>query len=415
MYWWVKLGYPDAFDVGKDGFFPRTGQVVVYYRKQKMDDKGKAWTQKALARTLGLSDASVRDMEKRDTIMDFERRQFLCKLFNIPPILLGVYTPSEIERLLDQQQQSQIPAVVSTSTATSRKLAIDTKEYSERLSTLWTNYFNCTLASPIPLALVDINALYQELPRVRELAPIQELLCGYHEFLANALRDHHQYNDALDHLEKALLLADTLERDDLKAVILYRKGSTYDDADLLDKAADSYRNAKVYERKLPSNLRGSIFLCGGLTNAKTARNVEHQDAAIRRIDSVGTLIRNGLKEENPHFLNLDVNHYHIDKGVALIAIGRDKDALDELNLVRCGPDYPRRQALADILSAQAYANIGNYERASEYTTFALEIFLQVNSEVGIARAVKVFKQLQQSPYKDSPDIARIDYLLFKKQ
>ena len=45
---------------------------------------------------------------------------------------------------------------------------------------------------------------------------------------------------------------------------------------------------------------------------------------------------------------------------------------------------------------------------------ALTTALEVNSEASIARIVKLFQQLQKSPYKDSPDVARIDYLLYKK-
>ena|SRR5579864_1778998 len=99
MYWWVELDYPDAFDLGKDGFFPRPGQVVKYYRERTMDDKGKPYTQKVFGKVLGISDNAVRDIENRDAGMDdFGRRQFCCKLFGIPPILLGIMTPGDRAR-----------------------------------------------------------------------------------------------------------------------------------------------------------------------------------------------------------------------------------------------------------------------------------------------------------------------------
>lgn len=63
MSWWVELGYP-LFEVGKSGF-PRAGQVVKYYRERKMDDKGRSWTQKALAKVLGITENAVRDREQR--------------------------------------------------------------------------------------------------------------------------------------------------------------------------------------------------------------------------------------------------------------------------------------------------------------------------------------------------------------
>ena len=139
IYWWIELGYPDAFDLGKDGFFPRPGQVVKYYRERKMDDKGKAWTQKNLAKTLGLTDNGVRDIENRDVGMDdFDRRQLLSKLFGIPPLSLGIITPGEIDVFLEKQRKANKTVVLSTPTSTSRKLTIDTKEYGEQLRILWT-------------------------------------------------------------------------------------------------------------------------------------------------------------------------------------------------------------------------------------------------------------------------------------
>jgi hypothetical protein len=54
MCWWSELGYP-SFEEGKGGF-PRTGQVVKHYRENKMDDAGRAWTQKRLAEVLDVTE-----------------------------------------------------------------------------------------------------------------------------------------------------------------------------------------------------------------------------------------------------------------------------------------------------------------------------------------------------------------------
>jgi hypothetical protein len=88
--------------------------------------------------------------------------------------------------------------------------------------------------------------------------------------------------------------------------------------------------------------------------------------------------------------------------------------MKELKLIHGFPQYPHRQVYYDILQAQAYANLGKYEQAAELAGFALETAQELNSEVNIARVVEIFHQLQESPYKDSPDVARLDYLLSKK-
>src|SRR5216110_136289 len=167
MYWWIGLGYPDAFDLNRDGFFPRPGQVVKYYRERKMDDKGKAWTQKNLAKTLGLTDNGVRDIENRDVGMDdIGRRQFLCKLFGIPPILLGIMIPAEVELLLEKRRKAINTGVVSTPSATGRKRTIDIREYQEQFAVLWV----ASLAeqSPLATALAIVDELYRELPHASQ-------------------------------------------------------------------------------------------------------------------------------------------------------------------------------------------------------------------------------------------------------
>src|SRR5881394_257275 len=83
--WWIALGYP-PFDDGKGGF-PRTGQVVKYYREQTRDETEKRWTQRKLALCLNVTEQTVRDMENRDASLECERRRRLCECFALPPIL----------------------------------------------------------------------------------------------------------------------------------------------------------------------------------------------------------------------------------------------------------------------------------------------------------------------------------------
>jgi hypothetical protein len=129
---------------------------------------------------------------------------------------------------------------------------------------------------------------------------------------------------------------------------------------------------------------------------------------------VGSIIRANHQEQDPHLLKLDLDCYHLYKGAALIGVGWNKEANEELNLINGFPDYRLRQVYYDILQAQAYTNRGMYEVATQLLEFALTIAQEVNSVVNIGRIVNIFQQLQQSSYKDSPDVARIDYLLYRQ-
>jgi hypothetical protein len=129
---------------------------------------------------------------------------------------------------------------------------------------------------------------------------------------------------------------------------------------------------------------------------------------------VGGLIRANRQEEDPHLTQLDLGCYHLYKSSVLIAIGWNKEATKELKLIQGFSQYPLRQVYYDILQAQAYVNRGMYPNAAGLMEAALITAQEVNSEINIARIVKLFRQLQESPYKDSADVARIDYLLYRK-
>jgi len=257
MHWWTELGFPDAFDLGRDGFFPRPGQVVKYYRERKMNDKGKSWTQKNLAKTLELTDNGVRDIENRDVGMDdFGRRQFLCKLFGIPPLLLGIMMPGEVEALLEKQRNAISAEPHSAPSTASRKHVLDIKEYQDQFAGLWT----ASLAeqSPLATALAIVDELYRELPHAtQERTQIQGLLCDYHQLIAMELCDQRNYDAAIEHLNKAFRLAEF--EDEQKALVFKRRGDTLWKGDRIDEALDDFERAWQFEKNLPNNLRGSIL------------------------------------------------------------------------------------------------------------------------------------------------------------
>src|SRR5437764_1049884 len=235
-FWWLELDYLEEFAPGNDGFYPRTGQVVKEYRRRAMDTEGKPWTQRRLANALGIeTDQAVWNLENRDSALDIERRRFLSDLFDIPPILFGIITLEEIDKLLEQRRAARSGiVVVSTRLAASHKLTLDVQEYTALLESYWTTYMN----NPTQISMTNIDlcidGLSRELPHVRDRKPIQELLCRFHDLVANLLCDQHKYNDALVQLEKASWFAEMLNKDALEAAVLYDYGNTLWNAGRLD-------------------------------------------------------------------------------------------------------------------------------------------------------------------------------------
>jgi transcriptional regulator with XRE-family HTH domain len=417
MYWWVALGYPNAFDLGKDGIFPRSGQVVKYYRERKKDDKGRAWTQNNLATTLGVTETMIRNIENKDAGMSFERRQFLSNLFGIPPILLGIITKDQIDQLLKEKGIILLFPPSQHVAVPTHQLTIDVKEYREQLNRLWFTKINQAAHGLLPVALTTMDALYRELPHISQERPqIQSLLCDYHQFIANLLADQRHYDAAIESLDKASGFAKMLE-DEKKALVFKRKGNILFLANRIEDAVLDFERAWQFEKKLSNNFRGSILLEAGRAKARnaarTAKTKKDRKKIIDEIDLVGKIIRANYNEEDPHLFKLDLDCYHGYKSDALVAIGWNKEAIEELKLIK-GSQYPLRQVACDILQAQAYVNTGEYSEAAKLTEPALLTAQELHSELNIARIAGLFQQLKQSSYKDSADVARLEYLLYYK-
>ena len=285
--------------------------------------------------------------------------------------------------------------------------------YGERLRALRTNMVSSGNNAQMLTALASVDELYRELPHVsQEQADMQSLLCDYHQFISVILCEQCDYDSAIEHLNKAFRFADF--GDEQRALVFQRRGLTLWKADRVDESLTDFGRAWQFEKKLSNNLRGLFILESGRARAQSATTKQERSEVLRSIDVVGGIIRGSQQEGDPHLTYLDLDCYHLYKASVLIAIGWNKEATEELKLVNGFPHYPFRQVYYDILQAQAYTNRSMYPKAASLTESALLTAQEVNSEINIARIVKLFQQLQQSPYKDSPDVARIDYLLYKK-
>ena len=413
LYWWIALGYP-PFDMGKDAF-PRTGQIVKYYRERKKDHNGKPYTQSALAHVLHISEQCMRDIENRDLAMDHQRRHFLSEILGIPPILFGIITLDEIQNLVERAQKvNNSVTIVSTPKRTGVKLVVDVEEYREKIVSYWKTDNTSTAYSTLADTQLRIDALYRELPHVRNEQPqLQELLFEYHQFVANLHRDQQNYAGSIEHLDKALLFAEHLDKAELKARVHYSQGYISYSAHRIDDALCDFNAARQYENKLPDYLNGPTRMYIGEVAAKSVKQDRKtkQKSALPLLDSGGKMARSHEGKENPYFIDFSLDRYHLTKASALIAIGMNQDAIDELELVNSGSPYLRRNVYKDILLAQASINKGQYSEGISSAESALDIVLEIDSKVNLTRIMKIYHQLQKSPYKNSPDVARLGYLL----
>jgi tetratricopeptide (TPR) repeat protein len=305
----------------------------------------------------------------------------------------------------------QAPPVVSTALGASHKLLIDVEEYTALLTDYWTTFISDPVHLWVPNVSLSMDALYRELPHVKDEKPLQELLCRYHDFVANVFCDQEEYDEAIQHCNKGLRLAKRLRSDELKALVLYDWGQVLWEADRLNEAVQKYEEALRYEQKLRVDLRGCLLQDYGCARAQVAKTPEKKREAIAFVDRAGDFVRRKEIGDDPYFLHFNLDRYHLTRALSLIALGWNGEALKELKLVQAVPEHPRRQALYYIYQAQAYLNLGKYEKVVDWAESGLVVAQEINSKITIARVEKIYQQLKKSSYKDSSDVAHLDYLL----
>ena len=96
---------------------------------------------------------------------------------------------------------------------------------------------------------------------------------------------------------------------------------------------------------------GERWLKSGHVQAIMAQDEKDRIVGLRTMDKAGTIARQLGKDNHSYHFKTDVDHYHIDKGSALLALGRPKDAIAELSQASEKPAFTRRNVYRDILTA----------------------------------------------------------------
>lgn len=421
-HWWVALGYPD-FDEGTDGF-PRPGQVLKHYRYLKKKDDAAPWTQGDLAYVLGTSEQTIRDMENRDRGFTLERRRFLIKLFAIPSVLYGVVTLEEVTQQLAQRHAMFQGATISTT----KKVMVDIVRCRELL----TEYQEANYARGGPTLIQDasgwIALLDEEVSSVSDSQQRREryeLLIGFHCLMATILRDLYRFEQALPHANKAVEIAEQLEDDLHYPIALCRRGKiwldqthVWNDPHLshtaLEAATCDFQRAIAFKEKLPLPVQSSLLLNAGHAQARSAQLEKERTEALRMMDQAANIARTSNERGSLNgALKIEVGRCHLDKGDALMALGRANDAIQEFSLIGDSANQ-RRNAYRDVYLAQAYLQKKDYDYAARLASDALPKIKEIHANICTARIVDIHKQLEMSSFRNNPEVARLGWLLIAR-
>ena len=97
--------------------------------------------------------------------------------------------------------------------------------------------------------------------------------------------------------------------------------------------------------------------------------------------------------------------------------GRTGTALQELTTMEglqqrnIGKHLTRNQAWLDIIAADVYIGLEQYQEATKRATRALTVCQDVSSTINIAIIVDLHGRLLQSPYKDKSDVRELGNML----
>lgn len=373
------------------------GRIIKRYRKLKKKSDGKPWTQLDLADALEITDKAVRDMENNNAGLDsITRRRILADMLKIPPVLLGLAALDALIPTTEKPKISEHP---------------DFQSFSLALPSYWEKHLNSTAKRDVDKLLLKIGVLHDAVlyAKGEDKNTVVELLCRYHILVAFIVDDHPQFQTALLHLNRAALLAQSLENKELYAAALYRRGNALFVKGDTAAAIQDYNLS--LENAVSEQLRGALLLKLGQAQAKAASNQKEFSSALKILDRGGLIASRGGFGDDEHFLRLRVDRYHLDKASALLhspipSLRFPNDALDEL-IYAAGPDVTCRSAYNNILQARAYIEKGWYPVAASLAEDALPVVKSIQSGINLARINSLHLDLAGSSYGNSPDVARL--------
>ena len=414
----------EAFQQGKMSL----GELV----KEMREAKG--WTREQLGKLYGralrgspITAGAIQRMEQTNDLPSSEKRRYvLAKLLNIPVALLGL---------------NALPFVPSASPNKKAAKHLDLVEYHSALDSYWNKHYTSSAQDTVDDVTERIYALHDVFPYTYtpEKSHMIDLLCGFNIIAGNIERDQRHYQDAIKHLNNAVVVARENECHHLHAAALYDRGGIFLDRGQTSGASgEDFSVAEKYftralrdfqkalnvgktHQPLPLYLQGYISSAMGITQSHLAQDNQDLTQALRTSDKVEKLIG----QENSSydsFLHTGTGNgtfqedeYHIDRASTILGVANNKlrnpnEVLAQLTLATKHVDSSRarRGAFINIQRAKAYFDKGDYSRATALAMDALSVFGAIESWVNIARVAQLYRDLKATSYGNSFEVAQLE-------
>src|SRR5947199_4864936 len=445
--YWGEGGEYGPFIVqtyGEWAGWPDFGQVQRYFRvKAKLSPQEFAAIYGRETKPDGspISLRQVLRMELENEVpMDMNRRKLIARLLNIPSMLFGLAT-------LEQVTLRPHPEVAGASLATGYtalpRVVADTAKYQSNIRTLLTLHHTSQAQSEFIKITADIQDLVSLESQARGDLQyhIRELLFSYYLLAAKVVRDQRDFSLSYHYANQAVRVAKATGDPDLIATAFYTRGATYLEwgrngtlvqgvfhvqIDKISNATRDFEQAKVAAEHTEKSLHPQIV---GLINISLSR--AYAIHALNMDEKVPTLAMTLLDEaeekagqqsiDDPYERHLVTGsltgfvkgEYYNGKARNLTIAGRPAAALKELATLESlrqgaiGKHLTRNQIWLDIVAADVFMGLEQFEEATKRAKNALLAARDINSVAKFACIVDIHGRLLQSTYKAEPDVEEL--------
>lgn len=430
--YWGDGGQYGPFDVQEDGW-PHAGQVQRFFRIKKglsAKEFGRIYGAEVSINGEAISERWIREMEQENKVpVDINRRRIIARLLGIPPALLGLATLEDI---------TSIPPVLSSPPVLSAPGAlkgVDIDKFRSNIQQRWKLHATSNAATNITAIHADLFTLISLADQAKGdlLYQVRELAFSNYNLAAVITRKQGLSQQAHHYANEAVHVAEKMDDPEILSSALFTRGfenlvsGLYNtvnkhgmfvtDKTYLTNAIYDFENAK--DRAHPQ-LQGLL-----------ATHSSRAYAALYQINTTFTTLDDAYQlvgKENIDDLYIRTlltgtytgfheGRYYTDRACALNAAGFPGQALKSLNALKTleqntyGKDEMPRFAWVEIITAQSYLAMKNYEEAVHHTKQALTICKDTSSISNIRIITDIHYKIQGSPYGKTEDAQELGTML----
>lgn len=374
----------------------------------------KGWTRADLAEVYGrffhdesISEDTIRMWEDYNKVPKAQkRRQALAFLLDIPITALGL---EPLIAFTTRVLREPVLKGIDVTSATAKLQVYKMQNHASTAGPLLTDI------------LGTIHSIHDEIPYVTSKKRTQFLLllCDYQQFVASLYRDQSQYSAALYYQNKAYAVAKTLQDPEQLALILWRRGITYDCQGNFQAAISDFLAAQHYEART-AHLKGTIWASLGHAQAQYATSQTEQKVAFLSFDKAAQLLDKTKGEPDDYFIKFNAEGFHLNRAAAWVTATKKElrspsHAFDGLTCVPIDEQRKRRYTYSTYIQARSWFEDGQYPIATQIARDALAVATEINSQVNIQHITRLYEELKATNFGKSPEVAELGLEIIRAQ